>query len=274
MCELLAISSRLPAAITYSLEEFSTNGSKLRSNRDGWGLALMRDLDAFIIKEAKPASDSVWVKFAAENAIATTFAMAHVRYATRGNHTMENTHPFRRVLGRRPHLFAHNGTLDGLDELAKREPPAFLPIGETDSELAFCMLLTRLQAHYRDGETPPLDVRFEVFRETCAHLGALGPSNFLYHDGDVLMAHAHKRIYEENDELVGPKPPGLHLKNFRECSHHHKLSSPGLDVEVQHQQTAILASVPLDDEAWEDLDEGTVLAIKDGDILKRGSSLA
>jgi predicted glutamine amidotransferase len=61
MCELLAISSRLPAAITYSLEEFSRNGSKLRSNRDGWGMALLRDHDAFLIKEPKPANDSAWV---------------------------------------------------------------------------------------------------------------------------------------------------------------------------------------------------------------------
>lgn len=273
MCELLAISSRLPAAITYSLEEFSTNGSKLRSNRDGWGLALVRDLDAFLIKEAMPASDSVWVRFAAENVIATHFAMAHVRYATRGNHTMENTHPFRRVLGRRPHLFAHNGTISGLDDLATHESLAYLPIGETDSELAFCILLTRLQPHYRNGVTPPLDERFEVFRSTCAELSALGNCNFLYHDGEVLFAHAHKRMYEENGKEVGPKPPGLHLKNFSECTHDGKLSSPGLEVALQHQQTAILASVPLDNDGWEGLAEGTILAMKDGEIIKRGSSL-
>ncbi|HMB59760.1 MAG TPA: class II glutamine amidotransferase [Xanthomonadales bacterium] len=273
MCELLAISSRLPAKITYSLEEFSTNGSRLRSNRDGWGIGVMRDLDAVLLKEPKPASDSVWVKFAAENALATTFAMAHVRYATRGNHTMENTHPFRRVLGRRPQLFAHNGTLSGLDEWVKQEAPSFLPIGETDSELAFCILLTRLEPYYKSGAVPELADRFEVFRSTCSDMSTLGPCNFLYHDGEVLFAHAHKRVYEEDGEMGEPRPPGLHLKNYSECKHDGKLSSPGLEVALQHQQTAILASVPLDDHDWEALDEGTVLAIREGEIVRRGSSL-
>ncbi len=35
---------------------------------------------------------------------------------------------------------------------------------------------------------------------------ALGPSNFLYYDGDMLFVHAHKRMCEENGEMVGPKP--------------------------------------------------------------------
>ena len=39
MCELFAMSSSRPTALTYSFEEFSKNGSKLRSNRDGWGIA-------------------------------------------------------------------------------------------------------------------------------------------------------------------------------------------------------------------------------------------
>ncbi len=43
MCELFAMSSRLPAAVTYSLHEFAENGSRRRHNRDGWGIAFARD---------------------------------------------------------------------------------------------------------------------------------------------------------------------------------------------------------------------------------------
>ena len=272
MCELLAISSRLPAAITYSLEEFSRNGSRLRSNRDGWGMALTCDRDAFLIKEPRPAGDSAWVQFAAENTIATHFAMAHVRYASRGSHAMENTHPFHRVLGRRAQLFAHNGTLDGIERATEIDSLAFFPVGDTDSELAFCSLLTRLQKHYANGEVPVLETRFEVFRNFCSDMRSLGDSNFLYHDGEVLFAHAHKRYYEEAGQMVGPRPPGLHLRDFTGCGHSNTLSCPGLQLDLQHQHTVVLASVPLDEQEWEDLEEGAVLAIRDGQVLLRGTS--
>ncbi len=63
MCELFAMSSRNPTAVTYSLEEFSNNGSRLRQNRDGWGIVLARDRDTFLVKEPEPATNSVWVRF-------------------------------------------------------------------------------------------------------------------------------------------------------------------------------------------------------------------
>jgi glutamine amidotransferase len=263
------MSSRKPTAVTYSLDEFSRNGSKLRHNRDGWGIAFARDREAFLVKEPQPAKDSAWVKFIAKQPIKTTAAIAHVRYATRGHHTMENTHPFRRALGRRIHLFAHNGTLTGIEQMVDEAALRYLPIGETDSELAFCTLLSRLELHYRGNETPSLETRFEVFSGVCEEMKMLGPSNFLYYDGEVLFAHAHKRIYEEAGELVGPKPPGLQIKRCWTCTFQEEITSPGLKVELQDHQTILLASVPLDDQGWEALQEGTVLALKNGEVLKQ-----
>ena len=34
-------------------------------------------------------------------------------------------------------------------------------------------------------------------------------------------------------------------------------------------QTVLLASVPLDNKGWEELEEGAVLALKDGEVLKQ-----
>ncbi len=269
MCELFAMSSRNPVAVTYSLDEFSKNGSKLRHNRDGWGIALACDHDAFLVKEAKPAKDSPWVRFIADNPIKTTLAIAHVRYATRGQHTMENTHPFRRILNRSTHLFAHNGTLDGIETMTDAEALSFLPIGDTDSELAFCTLLSRLKPFYDDNGTPSLDIRFEVFRKLCEDMKLLGSSNFLYHDGEILFVHAHKRIYEEAGQHVGPKPPGLQIKKCWSCSTQKEVSCPGLKIDMPDQQTVLVASLPLDDQGWEALDEGTILALKAGEIVKQ-----
>ncbi len=267
MCELFAMSSRKATAVTYSMNEFSRNGSKLRHNRDGWGIAFARDREVFLVKEPQPANDSAWVKFIAKQPIKTTTAIAHVRYATRGRHTMENTHPFRRTLGRRIHIFAHNGTLTGIEQIVDDAALRYLPIGETDSELVFCMLLSRLEHHYIRHETPSLETRFEVFSSLCEEMKILGPSNFLYYDGEVLFAHAHKRIYEEAGELVGPKPPGLHIRRCRTNTLHEEVTCPGLKVELPDHHAVLLASVPLDDQGWEALDEGTVLALKDGKVL-------
>jgi predicted glutamine amidotransferase len=269
VCELFAMSSRTPAAITYSVNEFSRNGSKLRHNRDGWGIAFARDREPVLVKEPRPASDSPWVRFIAGQPIRTTAAIAHVRYATRGQQTMENTHPFRRSLGRRIHLFAHNGTLTGIDKIVDEAALRYLPIGETDSELVFCNLLSRLEPYYDSNETPSLETRFDVFSGLCEEMKVLGPSNFLYYDGEVLFAHAHKRIYEEAGELLGPKPPGLHIHRCWTCNLHGEVSCPGLKVELPDQQIVMLASVPLDDHGWDALPEGTVIALKDGEVLKQ-----
>lgn len=268
MCELFAMSSSSPTALTYSLDEFSRNGSRLRNNRDGWGIALARDRDAFLVKEPEPAADSIWVRFIAEHAIETTMAIAHVRYATQGVHTMENTHPFRRALGRRTHVFAHNGTMAGIHDGTDRDALAYHPIGETDSELAFCTLLTRLKPLYAESDEPSVDARFEVFAGLCEDMKGFGNCNFLYHDGDVLFAHGHKRVYEEGGEHTEPTAPGLQIKKCWTCAAQKEIRCPGLDVELSDHQTVLLASVPLDEEGWEPLAEGAVIAIRDGEVLR------
>lgn len=111
----------------------------------------------------------------------------------------------------------------------------------------------------------PLD----VFSEMSAEMKQLGTCNFLYYDGEVLFAHAHKRIYEQADKLVDPKPPGLHIKRCWICTFQTEVTCPGLTVELPDHQTVLLASVPLDDQGWEALEEGTILALKVGEVIKQ-----
>ena len=196
-------------------------------------------------------------------------AIAHVRYATLGVHTMENTHPFRRALGRRTHVFAHNGTLQGIHDGTDRDTLAYHPVGETDSELAFCTLLTRLAPMYAEKELPSVDARFDVFAGFCEDMKAFGNCNLLYYDGDVLFAHGHRRVYEEGGEHTEPKPPGLQIKKCWTCVAQNEIRCSGLDVELRDQQTVLFASVPLDDQGWEPLDEGAIVAVRDGKILRQ-----
>jgi len=65
--------------------------------------------------------------------------IAHIRYASTGDLTLVNTHPFEQQ-GR---LFAHNGVIGGLPELEHELGPALEWVqGETDSE-RFLALITR-----------------------------------------------------------------------------------------------------------------------------------
>ena len=259
------MSSREPSAVTYSLNEFAENGSSLRSNRSGWGIAYARDRDAFVVKEAAPAASSPWVKFIAEQQLESKYVLAHVRYATRGEPALENTHPFRRAMAGQVHLFAHNGTLKGLEDVAAKRPPSQVPVGRTDTELAFCMLLFELEGVWNNApDVPAIADRMDVFAGFAAKMTALGAANFLYFDGDALFVHAHKRVHEEDGHMSEARAPGLHMKNCLQCAAAPDYDCKGLHIQQHEPHSVLFASVPLDDVGWEPLPEGTALVVKDG----------
>jgi predicted glutamine amidotransferase len=73
--------------------------------------------------------------------------LAHIRHATAGQPTLENTHPFEQH-GR---LFAHNGVLGGLDALRDRlGGHSKLVQGSTDSELYFTLMTKRIEENGGD----------------------------------------------------------------------------------------------------------------------------
>ncbi len=53
-------------------------------------------------------------------------------------------------------MFAHNGDLDGIEQNERFSLSRFLPIGETDSEHAFCYLMGLMQPLWQDGTVPSL----------------------------------------------------------------------------------------------------------------------
>ena len=268
MCELFGLSSSAPVGMTYALHEFATHGGLVHRNKSGWGIAYRQDRDAILIKEPSPASDSVWVRFIESHPISTGTAIAHVRYATAGEPSYENTHPFTRELGGRSHVFAHNGSLHNIWQQLPLPPGGFQPIGETDSEYAFCVLLERLRPIWREpGKLPELDDQLAVVAETAALLRELGAANFLYSDGDILIAHAHKRAWEEEGGFSAPRPPGLSTLALTGAD----LSARGLHVDSAGADIAMtaIASVPITEDGWEPLPEGTMVALCEGREVAR-----
>lgn len=274
MCELFAMSCAEPADITYSLNEFALHGGSKYKNNSGWGIAYFQDKDALVIKEAEPASDSAWVNFIANQCVSSDCVIAHVRLATIGEPVLHNTHPFRQALGRRMHAFAHNGTLHGIHDVVSISELSHMPIGETDSELAFCILMERMKVLWGDGSrTPDKLERLEVFAEFASEMAQYGSSNFLYSDGDTLFIHAHRRIFEEEGGFSDPRAPGLCIRNCVACQQVPEWDVEGCNIKLGNQKSILFASVPLDDEGWEPLPEQTAIAVSKGEEIGRISTL-
>ncbi len=264
MCELFAMSSRLPATVTFSLAALARHGGVTGPHTDGWGIAYYEDGDLRLIKDPEPASNSPWVRFVEALDLRSSIVTAHIRRATRGSVSLANTHPFARELGGRPHLFAHNGRLEEVERLAGAVNGTYRPIGETDSERAFCALLHRLEEPWRGTEAPSIEDRIAILAEFAAELRRLGTANFLYSDGDVLFVHAHKRW---NGREI--QPPGLHLLCRRCAAETERIDGAGIALSETRQEVVLTASVPLTDEPWQPLEEGELLVLAGGRILAR-----
>lgn len=268
MCELFGMSSRYPSTVQLSLEEFSRHGGLSGAHKDGWGIAWYDEREIRLIKESRPAADSACVRFIQENPFTTPFAISHIRKATRGAVALRNGQPFVREMGGAWHGFAHNGDLAEVDAAMPVRPEGFRPIGETDSEIAFCALLERLRPLWSGNEWPSLGSRCEVVEGFAAELRELGPANFLYCDGDALFAHGDRRHH--NDGTI--RPPGL-WRLHRHCPAGGELVSAGLHIEAHgvEQDVVVFASVPLTDEGWVPLSRGEVLASSCGQLTAKRS---
>lgn len=270
MCELFAMSSRRPANVHYSLEEFSRHGGLSGPHKDGWGIAWYLDGDVRLVKEAEPASDSACIRFLQDRPFASELVVSHIRRATQGSRTIRNCQPFTRELGGAMHVFAHNGNLDASRLRARLPLGVYRPVGETDSEYAFCALLERLRPLWlADGTAPALQDRLAVVSGFAAAIRELGPANFLYADGDALFAHGHKRTHGSAGII---RPPGLHLLCRRCAAPEAPLETSGLLIESQPdtQHVVLFASVPLTAASgWEALGEGELIVARHGEVAAR-----
>ena len=266
MCELLGMSAHHPASITLSLNEFARHGGETGPHADGWGIAFYEGPDANLIRESKPAADSILMSTLRGYRVTSETVIAHIRRASFGPVELKNTHPFRRDIAGRVHLFAHNGDLPGIESRYSLDKSGFIsPVGNTDSEFAFCLLMQRLSKVWGSGgEIPALARRKKIVSEFAHQIGELGPANFLYSDGDVLFVYGHVRTQPDGSI----RSPGLHYICVT-CDYgvgQSELSSIKLESE-QLQKVTLISTMPLNDGNWQPMNEGDLLVIKGGEIV-------
>lgn len=265
MCELLALSSSQPVRLTFSLHTLASHGGEADTAHDGWGVAFYQGEDVALFREPTAASDSALVRYLETQGPSTNLAISHIRHATRGTVQFSNTQPFVRELGGRTHVFAHNGDLPGIEGCAALTLGPYRPVGQTDSEHAFCALLARVRALWLEASPPSLETRLSLLASFAADLRLLGPANFLYADGDALFAHGHRRLQLASGRA---EPPGLWALQ-RHCAPTDPLSESrgGVAIASGERTSLLIASVPLTDEAWRPLAEGELVAVRNGEVL-------
>jgi glutamine amidotransferase len=196
MCELLGMSALHPTNVNHSLALLRPRGGQIGPHADGWGVAFYEGRAARVFKEPVPAADSRCLAFIAEYNYQSTLVIGHIRKANppEFGRTSANTHPFSRELGGRAWVFAHNGKLPGLRDDPRFSLGRFLPMGETDSEHAFCFLLDRIASAQHEATNPASPPLASVLHEHVAELDRLGELNFLLSNGEELVAYSNTSL--------------------------------------------------------------------------------
>ncbi|MCM8596338.1 class II glutamine amidotransferase [Accumulibacter sp.] len=261
MCQLLAMNCNVPTDVCFSFAGFQARGGATDVHADGWGIAFFEDRGARVFLDPQPSCVSPVAELVRNYPIHSKNVVAHIRKATQGGVALENTHPFMRELWGRYWIFAHNGHLPDFVPVLDGQ---FTPVGETDSERAFCWLLQSL--HRLFGRQPPArEALFDALHRLSLDLGARGVCNFLLSNGDCLVAHCSTRL----SYIVRQAPFAVaHL-----CDQ--DLSIDFREVTNPDDRVAVIATVPLtDNERWEAMPRGSLWLFHDGAPVRQQATVA
>jgi predicted glutamine amidotransferase len=191
MCELLGMSANVPTDICFSFSGLVKRGGETGPHKDGWGITFYEGKGCRSFKDPKPSCDSRVAKLVKDYPIKSKAVISHIRQANRGGVSLENTHPFIRELWGQNWTYAHNGQLTGYEDLQLGHA---YPVGQTDSERAFCWIIDKLHQTY---QTVPSDM-LTVFKEIAGYadeLRKLGVFNMLLTNGEYVMVYCTNNLH-------------------------------------------------------------------------------
>ena len=186
MCQLLGMNANTPTDVMFS---FAGLASRADEHKDGFGIAFFEDRGVRVFVDPESARASPVAEMVKRYPIKSGNVIAHIRKATQGRVMLQNTHPFMRELWGRYWVFAHNGDLK---DFAPRLHGAFRPVGDSDSELAFCWLMQELaKAH---ASVPTIAELSCTLRELLPQPARHGTFNLLLSNGQALWAHCSTKL--------------------------------------------------------------------------------
>ena len=239
-----------------------------RDHPDGWGIAIHDATHTPTVHPPAGSPPTPWhlQKGIAPAAFDTRFhelaarsrghvLIAHVRQKTVGPTSLENTHPFVRD----GWVFAHNGTIQDQDMLRARCSGRRLReiTGDTDSELFFAYVLTRLDERSLlrlESEGARAEVN-ELIAEVMGELrtARIGAFNFVLSDGQTTFAHRFGRSL-----FVLERGPSNPLRETRAMD----AGPASMTRWMPRRHAVFIASERITDEPWHEVEDGTLLRIE------------
>ena len=255
MCQLLAMNCNVPTDICFSFTGFQARGGLTDHHTDGWGIVFFEGKGIRQFLDPNASAHSPVADFVRTYPIKSENVMAHIRKATQEETKLENTHPFVREMWGQYWSFAHNGDLkEFYPKLAGR----YLPVGDTDSEKAFCCILEGLIKKFPQG-APELSELSDALHALTMDLASHGIFNYLLSNGEFMFAHCSTKLAS----IVREAPFSVaHLSD-------QDMSVDFSALTTDKDRVAVIATNPLtENEKWTIHKPGTLMLFVDGRIQK------
>ncbi|MET3447082.1 glutamine amidotransferase [Ralstonia sp. 1138] len=240
-----------PTDVTFSFTGFAARGGVTDHHADGFGVAFFEDKACRLFIDNQSAGTSPVAELVKRYPIKSKNVISHIRKATQGTVRLENCHPFMRELWGRHWIFAHNGDLKNFSPFLSG---VYQPVGDTDSELAFCFIMQALRKRF-PGSQPPLNELFYALSDITKEITRYGVFNFLLCNGQAQFAHCSTRLYY----IVRQWPfSTAHLIDADMTIDFAKYTTPA-------DRVAVIATAPLtDNEVWTQFVPGELLMFESG----------
>lgn len=275
MCQLLGMNCNTPTDIGFSFTGFRQRGGNTDHHTDGFGIAFFEH-NAFVEKSGKPSIglrlyhddrpsyESPVADLVKTHPVKAMNVLAHIRKATQGETCLANTHPFVREVWGEQWAFAHNGQMNRkfIERCHRLQANGngehYVPVGTTDSEMAFCYLLNRMKSTFK--KRPDDQTLFRFLVSQCRYLSANGLFNCLLTNGDWHLAYAGSLLF--------------YLTRQAPFSTAH-LSDEDMSINFAEHATdgdsvTVMVTIPLtNDEEWQQLAVNECVVFRDGDVILR-----
>jgi glutamine amidotransferase len=272
MCRIFAFRSRVDLKVQRSLVK-AENALHIQSRKHphGWGIAyyLTAQRDPHVIKSMESAFTDE--RFRRVSSFLTSHAViAHVRKATVGELSEQNTHPF----SWNGWTFCHNGTIFGFDEIQdrmrERIHPRFLAEieGTTDSETFFYLVLSELERagfNVDTHEGPLPDTLWERLGELLGWVRDLSEAtgvdereammNFVLTNGMVMLAARFNGGLSFSTQK-------RRCADFDICPVPQKVCFGARQPGVQHTHLLLASDPTSSDDVWEEIPNRGLLLVE------------
>lgn len=257
--DILAINFDAPTSPTIHLKMSQPQRTR---HSLGWGFGWYpgNQQSAMVVKDPAARSADILTSAIADwSNFRSNIFFCKVRGADDG-YAQAETQPFSRSFAGRDWLFMHNGDLDktALDEMHGRQTRLLEPLAGTDSELAFCNLLSQLQlSRVRQIS----DIEPETLHGWFKRFDGLGSADMFLSDGQSLVCFQGSQSPKQLSyaRLTPPDRPAF-------------LTAESVDIALDdptgsYRTALVVSSSPFSEGEWTTLEPGQMMIANHGAVV-------